>query len=259
MADIQKLLDIMARLREPGKGCPWDQEQTFASIAPYTIEEAYEVADAIARDDRAALRDELGDLLFQVVFHAQMAAEEGEFTFADVVAAISDKLLRRHPHIFGSAAEVAAGHDPEAWEAFKARERAGSGDGSRLAGVPRALPALKRAQKLGKRAASAGFDWPDLAGVRAKVGEEIGELDAELAGDGGERIEEELGDVMFALVNLARHLGIDSEHALERANRKFESRFRAMEKDIEARGQDLSNLSIDELEEAWQSAKTRIG
>ena len=259
MADIQKLLDIMARLREPGKGCPWDQEQTFASIAPYTIEEAYEVADAIAHDDRAALRDELGDLLFQVVFHAQMAAEEGEFTFADVVAAISDKLVRRHPHVFGSAAEVAAGHDPEAWETFKARERAGSRDGSRLSGVPRALPALKRAQKLGKRAASAGFDWPNLAGVRAKVGEEIGELDAELAGDGGERIEEELGDVMFALVNLARHLGIDSEHALERANRKFESRFRAMEKDIEARGQDLSNLSIDELEEAWQSAKTRIG
>jgi MazG family protein len=259
MAEIQKLLDIMARLREPGKGCPWDQEQTFASIAPYTIEEAYEVADAIAHDDRAALRDELGDLLFQVVFHAQMAAEEGEFTFADVVAAISDKLVRRHPHVFGSAAEVAAGHDPEAWETFKARERAGSGDGSRLAGVPRALPALKRAQKLGKRAASAGFDWPDLAGVRAKVGEEIGELDAELAGHGGERIEEELGDVMFALVNLARHLGIDSEHALERANRKFESRFRAMEKDIEARGQDLSNLSIDELEQAWQSAKTRIG
>lgn len=253
MGEMQKLLEIMARLRDPSDGCPWDQEQTFATIAPYTVEEAYEVADAIAHEDLVALRDELGDLLFQVVFHAQMASEQGEFEFADVVAAISDKLTRRHPHLFGSAEEVAAGHDPTAWETHKARERAETADSSRLGGVPLALPALKRAQKLGKRAAGAGFDWPDLDGVRAKVSEELAELDAEL--DGGERIEEEFGDVLFALVNLARHLGIDSEHALERANRKFETRFRLMEQQIEDRGERLESLSIEELEAAWQVAK----
>ena len=254
MGDMEKLLEIMARLRDPSRGCPWDQEQTFSTIAPYTVEEAYEVADAIAQDDLEALKDELGDLLFQVVFHAQMASEQGEFEFADVVEAISDKLTRRHPHIFGTAEEVAAGHDPEAWELHKAKERTASTDSSRLGGVPLALPALKRAQKLGKRAAGCGFDWPDLEGVRAKVTEEIRELDAEIA-DGG-RIEEEFGDVLFALVNLARHLGIDSEHALERANRKFETRFRLMEKKLQQRGVRLEGLSIDELEEAWQAAKS---
>jgi MazG family protein len=254
MSDIEKLLEIMTRLRDPSRGCPWDQEQTFATIAPYTVEEAYEVADAIAHQDLDALRDELGDLLFQVVFHAQMASEKGHFDFADVVAAISDKLVRRHPHVFGTAEEVAAGHDPRAWESHKTKERAGSPDHSRLGGVPLALPALKRAQKLGKRAAGAGFDWPDPDGVRAKVAEEIGELDAEIARGG--RIEEEFGDVLFALVNLARHLDIDSEHALERANRKFEARFRLMEAQMAARGERLESLSIDELEAAWQVAKS---
>ena len=254
MGGIQKLLEIMARLRDPSEGCPWDQEQTFATIAPYTVEEAYEVADAIAHEDLEALRDELGDLLFQVVFHAQMASEAGKFDFSDVVDAISEKLIRRHPHLFGTAEEIAAGHDPGAWETFKAAERADSADTSRLAGVPLALPALKRAQKLGKRAATAGFDWPDLAGVRAKVAEEIRELDAEIAD--GARIEEEFGDVLFSLVNLARHLDIDSEHALERANRKFEARFRLMEKQLEDGGERLESLSIDELEAAWQAAKS---
>lgn len=255
MGDINKLLEIMARLRDPQGGCPWDREQTFSTIAPFTLEEAYEVADAIAREDLDGLRDELGDLLFQVVFHAQMAKEAGNFDFADVIEAISDKLIRRHPHLFGTAEEIAAGHDPDAWEAFKAAERADLGDTSRLAGVPLALPALKRAQKLGKRAASAGFDWPDRQGVREKVAEEIDELDAEIAGAG--RIEEEFGDVLFALVNLGRHLGIDSEHALERANRKFETRFRLMEQELDAAGKRLESLSIDELEAAWQAAKKR--
>lgn len=257
MASIEKLLDIMARLRDPAGGCPWDLEQDFRTIAPYTIEEAYEVADAIARDDLADLRGELGDLLFQVTFHARMAEEQGAFDFAAVVDAICDKMLRRHPHVFGSAEERARGAVPGSWERIKAEERQPDGDpaGSVLDGIAVSLPALRRAGKLGKRAASAGFDWPDAGGVAGKVAEEAAELaDACDRGD-ADAIEDELGDLLFSVVNLARHLDVDAETALSRANRKFEQRFRIMEGRVRASGGTLDETPIDELEEAWQLAK----
>ena len=219
---LDRLVAIMKRLRDPERGCEWDLAQNFATIAPFTIEEAYEVADAIARDDMPALVDELGDLQLQVVFHAQMASELGLFTLEDVLNGISDKLERRHPHIFGDRAD--GGH--HLWEVIKAEERAKHDDKSALAGVALALPALERAAKLQKRAARTGFDWPDASGARAKVDEELAELDAETAPD---RLEDELGDLLFAVVNLSRHLKIDPEEALRKANRKFERRFRQIE------------------------------
>ncbi|MEO7603055.1 MAG: nucleoside triphosphate pyrophosphohydrolase [Sphingomicrobium sp.] len=238
---LDRLVAIMQRLRDPQRGCEWDREQSFATIAPYTIEEAYEVADAIHRDDMDALADELGDLQLQVVFHAQMAAEAGHFTLGDVLERISDKLERRHPHIFGDAA-----HSP-GWEELKARERLKKPDSSALAGVALALPALERATKLQRRAARTGFDWPDAAGPRAKIDEELGELDRETE---KKARTEELGDLLFAVVNLARHLNVDAEDALRRANRKFEARFRQIET---APG--FADLSLDDKEALWVAAK----
>jgi len=232
----------MARLRDPVRGCEWDSVQTFASIAPYTIEEAYEVADAIEREDMADLKGELGDLALQVVFHAQMAVEQEHFTLEDVLNGISDKLERRHPHIFGDAAE--GGH--HLWEQIKAEERAGSSDRSALAGVALALPALERAAKLQKRAARTGFDWPDASGARAKVVEELQELDEAPAS----KREEELGDLLFAVVNLARLLKIEPEEALRKANSKFERRFRAIET-----APNFMRLSLDEKEDLWRAVK----
>jgi ATP diphosphatase len=238
---LERLVAIMERLRDPERGCDWDKAQDFATIAPYTIEEAYEVADAIHRGDMADLADELGDLQLQVVFHAQMAAEAGHFTLDDVLAGICGKLERRHPHIFGDA-EASPG-----WEALKAKEREKRSDDSALAGVAQALPALERAAKLQRRAARTGFDWPDAAGPRAKLDEELAELDSEQAQD---RRHEELGDLLFAAVNFARHLNIDAEAALRDANRKFEARFRAIE-----RAPGFADLSLDEKEALWRAAK----
>jgi ATP diphosphatase len=238
---LERLVAIMSRLRDPVSGCEWDREQSFATIAPYTIEEAYEVADAIARNDMDALADELGDLQLQVVFHAQIAEEAGHFTLDDVLQRISDKLERRHPHIFGDAS-----HSP-GWEELKAAERQNSPDSSALAGVALALPALERAAKLQRRAARTGFDWPDTSGPRAKIDEELAELDAESEHPA---MLEELGDLLFAVVNLARHLNIEPEAALRDANRKFERRFRAIE---QAPG--FQHLSLDEKEALWAAAK----
>jgi len=265
---IDRLLDIMARLRDPESGCPWDVEQSFATIAPYTIEEAYEVAEAIAARDMAALEDELGDLLLQVVFHAQMAREAGLFDFDAVSTAIGDKMVRRHPHVFGpkdapGARVGSAEAQTAAWEEHKAAERrhrrsgeAEEAPASVLDGVPRALPALTRAFKLGKRAARNGFDWPTADRVIDKIEEEIGELRAEIA-EGGprHRLEEELGDLLFACANLARHLGADPEAAVRRANRKFERRFRRLEALLAAQGRGPKGAPLDDLEALWQQAK----
>jgi MazG family protein len=249
----------MSRLRDKEHGCPWDQQQDFGSIAPYTVEEAYEVADAITREDFAALRDELGDLLFQVVFHAQMAKEAGLFDFDDVAGTISDKMLRRHPHVFGSDEERAAGAQAGSWERIKAEERASKADDSALAGIAKALPALKRAQKLGKRASLVSFDWPDRQGVHAKIQEELVELEAAAETRNQPDIEEEFGDLLFAVVNLARHLAVDPEKALTSANYKFERRFRDMEGAIRSSGRALDDLPLEALETEWQAAKKRVG
>ncbi|MHA6723004.1 nucleoside triphosphate pyrophosphohydrolase [Sphingomonas sp. RS2018] len=242
---IDRLVKIMVRLRDPDHGCEWDVAQTFETIAPYTIEEAYEVADACARGDLAELKDELGDLLLQVVFHSRIAEERGAFDLTDVVAAISDKMERRHPHIFGNA--PGGGH--HLWEVIKAEERAGKADGSALAGVALALPALMRAEKLQKRAARTGFDWPDADGARAKIFEEVAEVDA--AGDEAHR-SEEIGDLLFSVVNWARKLGVDPEVALRSANAKFDSRFRAMEA---VAGAAFAALPLDDKEALWLAAK----
>lgn len=262
---IPNLLAIMAKLRDPQGGCPWDVQQTFASIAPYTVEEAYEVADAIDRNDLPALKDELGDLLLQVVFHARMAQEQGAFGFDDVVSAISDKMVRRHPHVFGddSVADVAA--QTVAWEQHKRRERLAEGDAdtSALAGITRGLPEWQRAVKLQKRAATVGFDWPDATPVIAKLHEEIEEVRAEFAAlrdDPGDaaaqhRLEDEIGDVLFVCANLARHARVDVGSALRRANLKFERRFRAMEAAAAGDGTHLDGLPLDAQEAYWQRAK----
>jgi ATP diphosphatase len=242
---LVRLAEVMARLRDPDRGCEWDRAQSFATIAPYTVEEAYEVADAIDRDDMMALRDELGDLQLQVVFHAQMASEAGHFSLADVLNGICDKMERRHPHIFGSAPD--GGH--HLWEKIKAEERSGGSDPSALAGIALALPALERAAKLQKRAARTGFDWPDASGPKAKIAEELAELEA--AADEAHR-EEELGDLLFAVVNLARFLRIAPEEALRKANAKFERRFRQIE---QAPG--FADLSLDEKEALWAAAKAQ--
>jgi ATP diphosphatase len=259
MSDIEKLLEVMSALRDPETGCPWDIEQDFSTIAPYTIEEAYEVADAIEREDYDELRSELGDLLFQVVFYAQMAAEKGYFDFNDVANGIADKMIRRHPHVFGSDEERAVGKVDGSWEEIKEEERAAHGDDSALAGVAKALPSLKRAQKLGKRAGRAGFDWPDTTGVKHKIHEELGELEAAVGSRDTANIEEELGDLLFAVVNLARHLDVDAENALLGANYKFERRFRAMEADIEAEGLDFRKMTLESLDQHWRKAKRRVG
>lgn len=245
-AALRRLMTVMARLRDPERGCEWDTVQTFQTIAPYTIEEAYEVADAIAREDLHDLQDELGDLALQIVFHAQIAAEAGHFTLADVLGGISDKMERRHPHIFGD--DPAGGHNR--WEEIKASERAAKADDpSVLAGVALALPALERAAKLQKRAARTGFDWPDVEGPRAKILEELEEVAAATNDD--ER-EEEVGDLLFSVVNLARFLKINPEEALRKANAKFERRFRAIET---APG--FAGMTLDEQEQLWTARKGR--
>ncbi|MFL6764880.1 MAG: nucleoside triphosphate pyrophosphohydrolase [Sphingomicrobium sp.] len=240
---LERLREIMRRLRNPVSGCEWDTVQSFETIAPYTIEEAYEVADAIARRDMDALADELGDLQLQVVFHAQMAEEAGLFTLEDVIERICGKMERRHPHIFGDADH--GGH--HLWEIIKAEERAADPDKSALAGVALALPALERAAKLQRRAARVGFDWPDVSGPRAKIDEELAELDAETDHD---RKLEELGDLLFAVVNLARHLNVEPETALREANRKFEQRFRAIEQEP-----GFADLSLEKKEALWVAVK----
>lgn len=256
---VDRLLEIMAALRDPDGGCPWDLEQDFASIAPYTIEEAYEVADAIERNDLEALREELGDLLLQVVFHAQLAREQGAFGFGDVAAGICDKMLRRHPHVFGDARIESAAAQTQAWEAIKAAEKAARGAGGGLLDdVPAALPALTRAEKFGKRAARIGFDWPDAAGPRAKIDEELAELDAAVAGGApAESLEAEIGDLLFSVVNLARHHGVDPETALRRTNARFARRFRHVEGRLARSGR--PQASLEELEGWWQEAKSGGG
>lgn len=258
---IATLLAVMARLRDPVRGCPWDVEQTFATIAPYTLEEAYEVADAIDREAFAELPGELGDLLLQVVFHAQIAAEAGLFDFGDVCRGIVDKMIRRHPHVFGDQGGIdSAAAQTANWEDLKASERARAADGREgvLDGIATALPGLLRALKLQKRAARVGFDWPDIRPVMAKVHEELGEVEAELAdGDDPQHLEEEIGDLLFAVANLARHRGIDPEAAMRRANAKFERRFRQIETAITAEGQDLRSASLEDMERHWVTAKAR--
>ncbi len=260
MSDIEKLLQIMVALRNATHGCPWDQAQDFSTIAPYTVEEAYEVADAIARNDLEDLRDELGDLLFQVVFHARMAEEAQAFDFADVTASICDKLLRRHPHVFGTPEERARGAVAGSWEQIKASERTAQAapDRSVLDDIAVALPALMRAQKLGTRAAASGFDWPDRSGPRAKIDEELRELEQAIASGDTAAVADELGDLLFATVNLARHLDVDAEQALRDAGGKFERRFRCMEQDLRATGTSLADLDIEALEAHWQAAKGKL-
>jgi len=259
---IDSLLAIMVKLRDPKTGCPWDIEQSFESIAPYTIEEAYEVDDAIRRGDRRDLADELGDLLFQTVFHAQMAKEEGSFDFADIVHAVCDKMIRRHPHVFAGGSIADADAQTSAWEAQKAAERAAKAarEGrtpSVLDDVGSGLPALLRAHKLQKRAARVGFDWPDIDPVFDKIDEETRELhDARAEGD-PDHIAEEYGDLLFAVSNLGRHLGLDPEQALRSANAKFEHRFKAVEVDFTARGVKMEDASLDEMEAVWLAVKQR--
>jgi len=264
---LLELLAIMRRLRDPAGGCPWDREQTFATIAPYTIEEAYEVAEAIRAGDLEGLRDELGDLLFQVVFHSQMAAEAGHFVFDDVVRSVVDKMVRRHPHVFGEARVADAAAQNNAWEAHKRaeRRRAAVGAASALDGVAAALPALMRAQKLQRRAADAGFDWPagpdGIAMILDKIEEEVAELRQALAASEpsasrpDDATHEELGDLLFAVVNLVRHLKGDAEEALRQANSKFERRYREVERRAQADGRDPGALDLDTLESYWQAAK----
>ncbi len=267
--DISRLIEIMAALRAPGTGCPWDVEQTFATIAPYTIEEAYEVADAIQRGDFDDLREELGDLLLQVVYHAQMAEEAKEFAFGDVVEAITTKMIRRHPHVFGDETACGAGMAKGMWEKIKAQEKAekraarlargldpeDNGKGF-LDGVPLPLPALTRALKLQEKAARVGFDWSEAAPILDKIEEEIGELREALAAGDTAAIKDEFGDTLFALVNLGRHLQLDSEAALAGTNEKFRSRFHHVERALAASGRSLDDATLEEMEALWQEAKT---
>jgi ATP diphosphatase len=265
--DIQRLLEIMAALRSPGTGCPWDLEQDFRSIAPYTLEEAYEVADAIQRGDLKDLKDELGDLLLQVVFHARMAEEEGAFSFGDVVEAITRKLIRRHPHVFGEARDLAPAQVKALWDEIKRQEKAdrrsargesGAGVGEEprfLGGIPAALPALTRAHKLTAKAAKVGFDWPDARQVIDKIREELEEVADAMAEGDADMIEDEIGDLIFAVTNLARHLGVDPEGALRRTNAKFERRFGAIESALKRQDRTLDEASLEEMERLWVEAK----
>ena len=254
--ELCRLLACMSALRDPLMGCPWDQQQTFDSIAPYTIEEAYEVADAIARQDFATLPDELGDLLFQVVYHSRMAEEAGRFDFAHVAQAITDKMIRRHPHVFGDAARDAA-QQTIAWEAQKTAERAARHENGTLAGIARALPALTRAHKIATRAARVGFDWPDAAAVLDKLEEEARELRAELPAANPARLADELGDLLFVIVNLARKLKLDPEACLHQANAKFTGRFSQVEQTLEAEGKTPTDATLSEMEALWQTVKLR--
>ncbi|MFH6786417.1 MULTISPECIES: nucleoside triphosphate pyrophosphohydrolase [Methylobacterium] len=260
---IARLLGIMASLRDPEGGCPWDLAQTHASIVPYTIEEAYEVADAVEGGDPEELRDELGDLLFQVVFQARIAEEAGRFAFDDVATAIADKMVRRHPHIFGEVRGLDSDGVNAQWAAIKAEERAAKARSGRpapqgtLAGVPLALPALARAEKISRKAASVGFDWPDAAEVIAKVREETDEVAQALDGEGPEAVAEEIGDLLFSVANLARHAGVDPEEALRRANLKFQRRFDAMEAEVTQDGRTLPEAGLAAMEAAWVAVKRR--
>jgi ATP diphosphatase len=257
-SDIGRLIEIMARLRTPGTGCLWDLEQTFATIAPYTIEEAYEVADAIARGDRDDLKDELGDLLLQVVFHARMAEEEGSFEFGDVVQALTEKLIRRHPHVFAGAGNLKPDEVKTLWSRIKDQERkvkGEAGDGAGTLHVPLALPALTRAHKLQEQAAKVGFDWKNTGYIFRKIEEETRELEAALGKRDAEA--EEVGDLLFAVVNLARRLKIDPEEALRAGNRKFEHRFRAIETALAAKGRKPSDATLEELDALWNEAKAK--
>lgn len=254
LGGVIRLLEVMRRLRDPASGCSWDLAQDSRSLARYALEEAYEVVSAIESGSDAALRDELGDLLFQVVFHAQLGAEQGRFDFNDVAEGIAAKLLHRHPHVFGGGG---AG-DHRQWESIKAAERAARGTTGVLDDVPLALPALMRATKLGKRAATVGFDWPDPAGPRAKVFEELDEVEAACKGAPGSTVEDELGDLLLAVTSYARHLKVDPETALRRANDRFESRFRAMESLAAERGLDLSKLGPAGLDELWEAVKKGV-
>ena len=262
--DIARLIDIMAALRTPGTGCPWDLEQSFATIAPYAIEEAYEVVDAIVRGDLDDLRDELGDLLLQVVFHARMAQEQGAFDFGDVVQALTEKLVRRHPHVFGDAGGLTPKAVEGLWERIKAQERAQKSPGrgregaaGALAGVPVGLPALTRALKLQAKAGKVGFDWNDPLAVLAKIREEADEIEAELAAGSRAAAGAELGDLLFAVVNLARHLDVDPEATLRATNRKFEQRFAAIERALADRGKTPQAATLEEMEALWTAAKAR--
>lgn len=271
---MDRLLDVMRRLRDPETGCAWDLEQDFKSIAPYAIEEAYEVVDAIDRDDLHDLKDELGDLLLQVVFHSQMASELGEFGFKDVVTGIVDKMIRRHPHVFGEESFSNTSEVKASWEAIKAQERADKKASqsrkngatekdtalkdelpSALDGIARSLPALKQADKIQKRAARVGFDWPDVEPVFDKINEEVAEVKDAVARSNADDIEDELGDLLFTVVNLTRHYGVDAERALAKANDKFSGRFRQVEELAHVKGVDLKSLSLDELDSLWNLAK----
>jgi ATP diphosphatase len=260
--DIAALVDIMAALRTPGTGCPWDLEQSFATIVPYTIEEAYEVADAIARGDLGDLREELGDLLLQVVFHARMAQEQGAFDFGDVVQAITEKLLRRHPHVFGDARGLKVEAVNELWERIKAQEKAAqaangkpAGEAGALAGVPVALPALTRALKLQEKAGKVGFDWNDPRAVLSKIREEADEIEAALDNDDRDMIGREVGDLLFAVVNLARHVRADPEAVLRATNRKFERRFASIERALATQGKSPREATLAEMDALWDVAK----
>lgn len=268
--EIDGLIAIMAALRTPGTGCPWDLEQDFASVAPYTVEEAYEVADAIARGDKLDLKDELGDLLLQVVFHARMADEEGSFAFPDVVEAITSKLIRRHPHVFGDARDLSPAEVKVLWHRIKAEEKAAkvaareaaglppqTEERGVLAGVPHTLPALTRAWKLQARASTVGFDWNDARLVLDKIREETAEIDEALAGGDKAAIHEEIGDLLFVVANLARHADADPEGCLAAANAKFERRFKAIEDALETEGRSAKDASLDEMEALWQAVKKR--
>ncbi|MGB5396057.1 MAG: nucleoside triphosphate pyrophosphohydrolase [Gammaproteobacteria bacterium] len=260
MQPIDKLLEIMAALRDKDSGCPWDIEQDFKSISAYTVEEAYEVADAIERNDMHDLKDELGDLLFQVVFHAQMAKEQGKFEFDDVVSAINDKLVRRHPHVFADEQVESTEQLAERWEQHKQAERDNKSThenaGCALDGIASSLPALRWSQKIQKRAAATGFDWPNISPVFDKLNEELAELKAEIVHENNhERILDEFGDVLFVCVNLAMHLGVNAEEALRFSNRKFISRFTTMERLIQSDCKTLDAMSLEEMEEFWQKSK----
>jgi len=257
---MQRLIEIMERLRDPVSGCPWDREQTFASISRHTIEEAYEVADAIQRNAMDELKDELGDLLFQVVFYTQMAREQSLFDFSDVVESICAKMIRRHPHVFADEKIDTADQQSQAWEKHKASERNSKKDKDKpvgqLNGVAQTLPALVRSTKLQKRAAEVGFDWPDIKGPLEKIHEELDEVKAEIrSADSKERLQAEIGDLLFSCVNLARHAKVDAESALHQANRTFETRYQAMESMLRSKGERMDDLDLNEMEQLWQQAK----
>jgi len=258
LAGMQRLLQVMRQLRDPRSGCPWDLAQDGPALARYTLEEAHELVAALESTDPGAVRDELGDLLFQIVFHAQLGQERGEFDFDAVAGAIADKLIRRHPHVFNSSEPGDASGTALRWEQIKAGERAARGDTGVLDDVPVALPALMRATKLGKRAAAVGFDWPDAAGARAKVLEELAEIETAQAGEGPGRVAEEVGDLLLAATSLSRQLGVDAETALRRANQRFESRFRHMERLAAERGLKLETLTAAQWDALWEEGKRAI-